>query len=262
MRCGYYNGRMHLSELDHELRSILAIDAMHGQDPSLNGLQVSRQNQEITRVACAVDACLETFRRAAAWNADMLFVHHGLFWGKESSVTGGHYDRLRFLFEHDLALYAAHLPLDMHPQLGNNAQMAAELGLEEVTPFGNYHGTDIGVAGTLPEPAGVDTVCERLLGGADEALSVLPFGTEQVRSVAVVSGGAPRLIGEAIERGIDLYVTGDASHTVYHEALEAGINVVFGGHYLTEVWGVRAVGRRLSRDFGLETTFLDVPTGL
>jgi dinuclear metal center YbgI/SA1388 family protein len=262
MHLAHYNGRMQLRELDQALRSILAIDTMRGSDPSINGFQVERRTQEVSRVACAVDACMESFRRAVEWKADVLFVHHGLFWGHESPITGSHGERIRFLIENDLALYAAHLPLDMHPQLGNNAQMARALALEGVRPFGNYHGTNIGVSGRLPEPATVGSVCETLFGGRGEALSVLPFGPEQVETVAVVSGGAPKLLGEAIRKGIDLFITGDASHTVYHEALEAGTNVVFGGHYLTEVWGVRAVGSYLAAEFGLETTFLDVPTGL
>ncbi|MFO8063827.1 MAG: Nif3-like dinuclear metal center hexameric protein [Spirochaetota bacterium] len=253
---------MQLLELDRHIRDTLAIDLMRGSDPSINGLQVERRNTDVSRVACAVDACMETFRRAADWNADMLCVHHGLFWGHESPITGSHYERIRFLVEHDMALYAAHLPLDFHPTLGNNAQMASALGLTGVTPFGNYHGTTIGVQGRLEEPLDVGAICDRLFGGRREALSILPFGVETVETVAIVSGGAPRLLEQAVSRGLDLFITGDASHTVYHQALESGINVVFGGHYLTEVWGVRALGSHLAAELGLETTFIDVPTGL
>ncbi|MFP4373561.1 MAG: Nif3-like dinuclear metal center hexameric protein [Spirochaetaceae bacterium] len=253
---------MQLSDLDRYLRSTLSIDAMRGEDPSLNGIQVQRRETRVSRVAVAVDACMESFRRATEWGADVLFVHHGLFWGHESAVAGAHYERIRFLIEQDLALYAAHLPLDMHPSLGNNARMARQLGLQQVRPFGSYHGSPIGVSGVLPEPADVGAVCDSLFGGRQEVLSVLPFGPEKVRSVACVSGGAPRLVSEAIAKKIDLYVTGDASHTIYHEALEAGTNVIFGGHYNTEVWGVKAVAELLSAELGLETTFVDVPTGL
>ncbi|NBF40162.1 MAG: Nif3-like dinuclear metal center hexameric protein [Spirochaetes bacterium] len=253
---------MQLNDLDRFLRSKLAIDAMRGEDPSINGIQVQRREPEISRVAVAVDACLESFRRAAEWGAELLFVHHGLFWGHESPLTGAHYERIRYLMERDLGLYAAHLPLDMHPSLGNNARMASEIGLQQVRPFGSYHGTTIGVTGMLPEPADVGSVCDSLFGGRQEALSVLPFGPEKIESVALVSGGAPRLVSEAIAKEVDLYVTGDASHTIYHEALESETNVVFGGHYNTEVWGVRAVGELLAAELGLETTFVDVPTGL
>lgn len=262
MRLGDYNSGMQLSELDRRLREILAIDTMRGSDPSINGLQVERRNTDVCRVACAVDACMESFRRAADWNADMLCVHHGLFWGHESPVTGSHYERIRFLIDEDIALYAAHLPLDFHPTLGNNARMASALGLVGVRPFGNYHGTTIGVQGRLEEALEVNSICDRLFGGSRETLSVLPFGPEKVETVAIVSGGAPRLLEEAISRGIDLFITGDASHTVYHQALESATNVVFGGHYLTEIWGVKALGARLADEFGLEITFIDVPTGL
>lgn len=241
---------------------MLAIDAMQGDDPSINGIQVQRRNPEIARVGLAVDACQESFRRAAEESCDMLFVHHGIFWGRESAITGTHYERIRLLIEHDLALYAAHLPLDLHPRFGNNARMARALGLEQVRPFGSYHGTAIGVEGHVAAPARLDDICTTLFGGPEHALSVLPVGPQRIESVAVVSGGAPRLVSEAIAKGIDLYITGDASHTIYHEALEAGINVIFGGHYQTEVWGVRAVGEYLADELGLETTFIDVPTGL
>lgn len=262
MHFGHYNGGMLLRDLDRSMRSMLSIDAMHGDDPSKNGIQVERRDGEVSRVAVAVDASMETFRRAAEWGAHVLLVHHGLFWGHETTITGGHYERIRFLIEQDIALYAVHLPLDMHPELGNNAQMARALALGEVRPFGTYHGVTIGVAGRVAEPTDVGTLCDTLFGSRSDVLSILPFGPETVETVALVSGGAPKLVGEAIAKGIDLYITGDASHTIYHQALEGGINVVFGGHYLTEVWGVRALAARLEADLDLETTFVDVPTGL
>lgn len=262
MHFGHYNGRMHLRDLDRHIRSMLSIDAMRGDDPSKNGIQVQRREADVTRVAVSVDASMETFRRAAEWGAHLLLVHHGLFWGHETPITGSHYERIRYLIENDMALYAVHLPLDMHPELGNNAQMARALGLLEVTPFGSYHGSTIGVAGRMPEPADVGTVCDMLFGSRSDVLSILPFGPRRVETVAVVSGGAPKLVSEAIAKNIDLFITGDASHTIYHEALEGGTNIVFGGHYLTEVWGVRALGARLEAELDLETTFVDVPTGL
>ncbi|MFP4705195.1 MAG: Nif3-like dinuclear metal center hexameric protein, partial [Spirochaetaceae bacterium] len=253
---------MNVRDLDGYFRSLLAIDAMREKDVSVNGLQVGRRTEQVERVAFAVDACMETFLRASEWEADMLCVHHGLFWGHEATITGRHYERIRHLIEADLALYAIHLPLDFHPTLGNNAQMAKALELQGVEPFGSYHGTKIGVLGHLPEPLDVGSVCDRLFGDPAEALSVLPFGVEEVRTVALVSGGAPKLVAEAIGRGVDLFITGDASHTVYHDALEAGINVVSGGHYRTETWGVQALADRLAEDTGMLTTFIDVPTGL
>ena len=231
-------------------------------DPALNGLQVGRVGTEVTRIAFAVDACLETFQRAVDWGAELLFVHHGLFWGRPLALTGTHLARVRLLLEHDLALYAMHLPLDCHPTLGNNAGMARALDLRERTPFGEYRGAMIGLRGSLPEPGPLADVADTLFGGERNCLAVLPFGRERIERVALVSGGGNRDLDAAIAAGVDLFVTGDAAHENYHAALEAGINVVSGGHYLSEVYGVRAVAERLARDTGVATTLIDVPTGL
>ena len=253
---------MRMVELDRWLRDQMNIDAMASVDNSLNGIQVERHNPEVSCVAFAVDACMETFQRAVEQKADVLFVHHGLFWGKEATITGTHYERIRFLIEHDLALYAAHLPLDMNPEFGNNAGMAAALGLEQVRPFGWYKGHQIGFAGRLPSPQSMEQICATLFGGTEAPLSMLPFGPREIQSVGLVSGGAPYEVEQAISEGLDCYITGDAQHTVYHRALEEKINVIFGGHYLTETWGVRLLSLRLAEAMGVRTVFIDVPTGL
>ena len=231
-------------------------------DSALNGLQVGRVGTEVTRIAFAVDACLETFQRAVDWGAELLFVHHGVFWGRPLALTGTHLARVRLLLAHDLALYAMHLPLDCHPTLGNNAGMAAVLDLRERAPFGEFRGVMVGLQGRLPEPRPLAQVTDALFGGQRNCLAVLPFGPDQVERVALVSGGGTRDLEAAIAAGVDLFVTGDAAHETYHAALEAGINVVSGGHYLSEVYGVRAVAERLARDTGVATTLIDVPTGL
>ena len=254
--------RMQLVELDAWFRDIMRIADLEGIDPSLNGIQVTRRNSEVSRIAFAVDACVETFHRAVEQGADMLLVHHGIFWGRESRLTGAHYQRIRYLVENDLALYAVHLPLDMHPEFGNNAGMAAALRLREVRPFGTFKGQQIGCTGLLPEAQSIEEIAQTLFGGTDQTLGVLPFGPRQIRSVGLVSGGAPLEVEEAISEHLDLYVTGDAAHQVYHRAMETGINVIFGGHYLTETWGVRLLSERVARESDMETLFIDVPTGL
>ena len=231
-------------------------------DPALNGLQVGRTGASVARIAFAVDACQETMQRAADWDADLLFVHHGLFWGRPLALTGTHLERVRLLLEHDLALYALHLPLDCHPTLGNNAGLADALDLRERAPFGEYRGVSIGIQGRLPEPLPLGAVADRLFGGEHNCLAVLPFGPQRIDRVALVSGGGTRDLDSAIAAGADLFVTGDASHENYHAALEAGIHVVSGGHYLSEVFGVRSVARRLAGDLGVDTTLIDVATGL
>ena len=253
---------MTLTELDTLLSSTLNHAAWVSRDKSLNGLQVGRSQPEIGRVAFSVDACLQSFERAAAAGADVLVVHHGLFWGSPLAVTGDHRRRLQFLFDHDLALWASHLPLDAHPALGNNAGLAQALGLTDVTPFGDYRGAKIGVRGTLPSPQPLDWFCERLFHGRENVLQVLPFGKKAVRTVGLVSGGAPHDVHEAIAEGLDLFITGDADHTIHHTALEAGINVISGGHYATETWGVRLLAAHVQKQTALSTVFLDLPTGL
>jgi len=252
---------MKLTELDAWLSEYLALSGVGEADVALNGIQVARRGEEVAKVAFAVDACMESVRRAADWGADMLFVHHGLFWGKPERLAGGLYERIRALLEADICLWAAHLPLDMHPESGNNAGLARLLGLLDTAPFGKYHGLAIGIRGTLPRPMDIAEVASLLAEGRPDQLRMLPFGPRQVRTVGIVSGGAPDLAREAIRERLDLFVTGDASHEIYHDCLEGGIHVIFGGHYRTETVGVRLLADRLGV-MGLSTRFLDVPTGL
>jgi dinuclear metal center YbgI/SA1388 family protein len=254
---------MLLGDLDAYFRSFLRIDDVVRVDPSLNGVQLGKRDQDIRACACAVDASLETFRRAQRDGADMLFVHHGIFFGDQSPVTGNQYDRIRFLMNHDMALYACHLPLDMHMEYGNNAVMAARLGLKNVEPFGQFKGGfEIGVRGTLPEPKSLDAVIRTLFTTPDDTLAVLRFGPEEVSRIALVSGGGPKMVHEAIDKGMDLFITGDASHDIYHACMEAGINTLFAGHYASETWGVHAIAQKLWSETDLDAWFVDVPTGL
>ncbi len=248
-------------DLDRYFRTFLEIDAFASCDSSLNGLQAENDG-EIGKVAFAVDACLETFERAVACGANFLFVHHGLFWGKPIAFTGVHRRRVEFLLGHGLALYAAHLPLDQHPQLGNNAALAEMLGIAEPKPFGEYHGKMIGWMGALAEPLTIEQAAKRIEFLGRPAPTVLPFGTRENKTCAVVSGGAAYEALQAIEAGVDLYVSGEANHGMYHHALEGKLNMIAGGHYSTEVWGVRRVMAKLAADTGIETEFIDAPTGL
>ncbi len=251
-----------LEDLDRLLRELLRIPDFDRVDNSLNGLQVGRPEREIGCIAFAVDASMESFHRAVSANADMLFVHHGLFWGSPVTLTGKLYSRIRYLVENDLALYAVHLPLDAHPELGNNAGIARILDLESIEPFGEYHGAKIGFKGILPKNLSLEQIEAKLLGSRDAGLGTLPFGPEEIGSVGIVSGGDPSAVHQAIQEGLDLFITGDASHTIYHDAMESGINVLFGGHYRTEIWGISEVSRYLREAEGLETLIIDVPTGL
>lgn len=253
---------MDIAEFDRWARALLDISRFAQIDDSLNGLQVGRSAGAINTVAFAVDACAETIRRSRDGGAQVLFVHHGLFWGKPVPIKGAMLGRIASLVSADMALYACHLPLDAHTELGNNAVLAALLGLADIEPFGEYHGIAIGCKGRLPVPLSVDEAIHRIMPSGDVPRLVLPFGPATVSSVAVVSGGAPFEALQAIAQGVDLYITGEPSHSIYHEVAEAGLNFVAAGHYATEVHGVKAVARRVERDLGLKTFFIEYPTGL
>ncbi len=253
---------MNIAGFDAWCRALLQIDALKGLDDSLNGIQVGRSPGELGTVAFAVDACMESFRRAADAGAQMLFVHHGMFWGSPARLEGLMLERVRFLIEHDLGLYACHLPLDMHPEVGNNAVLADLLSLKDRQPFGLYHGVAIGVSGRLEEALPVREVLRRILPDNSQPRNLILSGADKVSTVAIVSGGAPMEALQAIGRNIDLYITGEPSHSVYHHAVEGGLNFVAAGHYATEVWGVKAVAAKLEKETGIRTLFIDLPTGL
>lgn len=255
---------MTLHQLDDYFRSFLNMEHYRG-DPSLNGIQVENsqpEGKEIRKVAFAVDACQETISRAAAVGADLLFVHHGFFWGQCQTITGAHYQRIRQLLEKDMALYACHIPLDANELVGNNYGLARRLELQDLRPFGDWHGMTIGVGGTFLAPATLDSLVQRLFPGGERPLHLLPFGKKEISTVAIVSGGAARELSQAIEQGYDAFVTGEIGHEQYHQAMEAGINVVAGGHYQTETVGVSLVMEKLARETGIDIVFIQVPTGL
>jgi dinuclear metal center YbgI/SA1388 family protein len=231
------------------------------EDSSNNGLQVEGA-ADVSSLAFAVDASLAAFVKAMEAGVQMLIVHHGLFWGKPLLVTGIHRQRLRQLFDAELSLYAVHLPLDVHEGIGHNATLARWLGLEATSSFGTYKGSYIGIAGHLPTALPlrqfVDLVEKRL---GEPPIKVWPFGVETVRRVGIASGGAAFLVDQAAEVGVDVYLTGEMDHNAYHRAQELGLNVVYGGHYATETAGLKALADHLALRFGLDTVFLDLPTG-
>jgi dinuclear metal center YbgI/SA1388 family protein len=253
---------MQTARLDAFFRSLLDLEGFSGIDSSLNGIQVDNDGSDVTRIAFAVDASLESFERTAKAGAGLLFVHHGLFWGSPLRIDGNLRRRVKFLLDHNISLYAVHLPLDQHPVLGNNAGLAELLGLKDIEPFGLYHGRKIGYKGILAEPLSVEKAAEKIGFMGRPPLGVYPFGKDTNRTAAVVSGGAADEALQAIEEGVDLYITGEASHSVYHEALEGRLNMIAGGHYSTEVWGVRRVMERCAAELDLDTEFMDIPTGL
>lgn len=257
-----YNTTMKLEQLNAYLYKRLNLEQFVASDSSLNGLQFGSPNKEIKKVACAVDASLSTFEKAAELKADALFVHHGLFWGKPIAIVDFHYKRIEALFKNDIALIAAHLPLDAHAELGNNITMAKLLNLTDIEPFGLHGGQYIGFKGNYEQGYSVDEIAQLLSLNDSTGLKTLPFGKQEIKSVGIVSGGAAFDVLEAIDDNLDAYVTGECSHTVFPYCQEAKINMICGGHYATEVFGVKMVCQDLKDNLGLEAVFIDNPTSL
>ncbi|UPM43496.1 Nif3-like dinuclear metal center hexameric protein [Halocatena salina] len=252
---------MELRELCDRLDEHLRIDAFADIDASANGLQVGPQRAEIDHVALAVDAAVATVEEAAALDADLLLVHHGVSWGGFERVTDRKYERIAPLIENDIALYAAHLPLDGHQQLGNAAGVADRLDLRDRAPFGSVGPERIGQRGRLPEPMTTEEVTDRLTTLENERVQTLPFGPEPIERVAIVTGSGVDWIDEASDVGVDALITGEGKQQAYHEAKESALTVFLAGHYATETFGVRALGSLLDR-WRIETSFIDHPTGL
>jgi dinuclear metal center YbgI/SA1388 family protein len=230
-------------------------------DISLNGLQVEGKD-EVNQIAVAVDGAQATFDDAVAAGVDMLIVHHGLFWGKPLAVRGHVKKRIQTLLDAGISLYAAHIPLDAHPEVGNNAVLARELGMVDLEPFGSWQGLKIGFKGRFPRGTRLHDVADKLGQLTGMQSLVHQGGGDLVNSGGIVSGAAAWSIVEADEEGLDVFITGEPKHEVFHEAFERRINVVYAGHYDTETFGVKALAARLQDEFGLPWTFFDRPTGL
>jgi conserved hypothetical protein TIGR00486 len=262
---------MHLSTLCDRLDEELHTAAYASVDASANGLQVGRPGPgvspgvggEVDHVALAVDAAVATAERAAEVDADLLVTHHGLVWGGLDRVTGRQHRRIAAFLERDLPLYVSHLPLDGHPELGNAAGVADLLDVVDREPFVDGE-TPVGLCGRLAEPRSAETLRAELadaLDTGDGRVRALSFGPERVSEVAVVTGSGTDFLDDAVAAGADALVTGEGKGKAYHEAREAGVDVVLGGHYATETLGVRRLGA-LCSEWGLETTVIEHPTGL
>jgi dinuclear metal center YbgI/SA1388 family protein len=238
---------------------LLRTAGVQDYERAANGLQVENRGA-VTRIAATVDASLATVRLAAAAGADLLLVHHGLFWTPAHPWTGHRHKLLRCLLDHNLAVYSSHLPLDAHPRLGNNARLCAALGLTKLRPFFLSHGQTIGFQAAA-DISRADLI-RRLRRATGTEPRVIPAGPKHCRRIGVVSGGAGEELKQAAEEGVDTYITGEGPHWTYSVAEELGINVLYGGHYATETFGVKALAAHLSRRFKVPWVFLDHPTGL
>lgn len=255
---------MDCQEVCDRLDDLLETAAYADVDASANGLQVGEPTGELEHVAFAVDAAVETIEMAQDVDADLLVVHHGLSWGGIDRITGIEYQRIAGLIEAELPLYVSHLPLDGHQELGNAAGIADLLDLQERRPFATMGEVMVGQRGyteaslTIEELA--DTL-ERRLDTGDQPVRALHFGPEAISEVAIVTGSGADWIREATDVGADVLITGEGKQQAYHEARELDLSVVLAGHYATETLGLQALADHVNQ-WGIETTFLECPTGL
>jgi dinuclear metal center YbgI/SA1388 family protein len=238
---------------------LLRTDSFQDWEGAANGLQVENRGT-VTRLAAAVDASTATVQLARAAGADLLLVHHGLFWSPSHPWTGKRYEQLRLLLENNLAVYSSHLPLDVHPRLGNNAQLCHALGLTNLVPFFLFKGQRVGFKARTSIPRLELAKALRRVVGAEPRL--LPGGPALCRRIGVVTGGGGADLKVAAGEGVDSFITGEGPHWTYAVAEELGLNVFYAGHYATETLGVKALADHLGRKFGLPWVFLDHPTGL
>ena len=229
-------------------------------DYSPNGLQVTG-SRDVATVATGVSAHAELFERAVEVGAELVVVHHGLFWeGDARTVDERLKRRLKLLFDNDVALAAYHLPLDAHPEVGNNALIAAALGCTDQEPFGSHRGRHLGVQGRFADGGiGAAELLERLRQLTGREPLFFDAGRAQVRTVGIVSGAAAGHFEEAIAAGLDAFITGEPAERVMAQAYEAGVHFIAAGHYATETFGVRRLGEILEQRFGVRHVFLDVP---
>lgn len=248
-----------LSQLTAWLDQYLDINAF--PDPSLNGLQIEGESV-VRRIAASVDSSLRSIEDAISSGADLMLVHHGLFWGKPLALTGPHKRRVKTALDAGLSLYAAHIPLDAHREVGNNAMIAKALTLQDLEPFGDWAGQGIGLAGTLALPSGLQQFADKVQKLTGEICLVHGGGPTEVRRLGIVTGEGSDAIPEAAARGLDTLLTGEPAHKHFHDAFEYGVNVIYAGHYDTETFGVRALAAKIEEEFGIPWQFLHLPTGL
>ena len=249
-----------LNDIVSLLDTTLRIAEIHDAPVALNGLQVEN-NGCVTKVALAVDGSQRTIDDAIAAGADLLILHHGIFWSGLRPLTGWWKAKVQTALNANLAIYAAHLPLDLHPELGNNAGIARGLGLADITPEIDYHGTTIGLAGTYHGTVGQLRDAYAALTGA-QVTGVIHNPSAPAGRVVVCSGGAGEEIYQVQEKGYSTYLTGEENHWVSNAARDMGVNMLFAGHYATETFGVKSLGALLQQKFGLPTVFIDNPTGM
>ena len=248
-----------LSEIVTYIDRFLRVRDVGDWDNALNGLQIENSGR-VTRIGAAVDVSTRVLREATNKNVDLLIVHHGLFWPGLQPIRGALRRQLRLAFENDIALYGAHLPLDIHPKVGNNAQLAAALGLKSAQPFLEEKGQPVGLKIRMSLPS--SELVRKLRTAVNGSVKVFDFGPKQTRAIGIVTGAAGSEIYRVADERIDTFITGEAPHWAAVATEELGVNLLLGGHYATEVFGVKALAAHLSKRFRVPWEFIDCPTGL
>lgn len=248
-----------LSDISDFIDALLNIENVADSPNALNGLQLANEGH-VGKIGAAVDAGEPTLRLAIAEGVDLLIVHHGLFWSGLQPLTGAAYRKVSMAMRANMAVYSAHLPLDVHPEFGNNVLLAKALDLGATEPFFHKEGQWLGLRAEVSLPL------EKLVAGMEKAVGgtvkVYRGGPEQVASVGIVTGGAGGEIHKAAMEGVDTFITGEAPHWAAIAAEELGVNMLLGGHYATETFGVKALAAHVAGKLGLPWQFIDYPTGL
>jgi dinuclear metal center YbgI/SA1388 family protein len=248
-----------LADIVRYTDEFLRIGEIGDWDNALNGLQIENSGR-ITKIGATVDASMRSLTRAATEDVDLLIVHHGLFWAGLKPVSGALRRQLKIAFENDIAVYSAHLPLDLHPKVGNNAQLARALGLRSTMPFFEEKGQLVGVRARASIPR--RELLQRLEKSLGAPIKAFNFGSPKTKMIGIITGAAGGEIHRIAEEKIDTFITGEAPHWAAVAAEELGINLILGGHYATETFGVKALARHLSKRFRLPWKFIDCPTGM
>ena len=249
---------MNLFTLISDLDELLETEAVSDYCP--NGLQVEGHH-DIRKVVTGVSASQALFRRAISLDAGLILVHHGILWNgpEPPRITGAFRERVKLLLKHDISLAAYHLPLDRHMVLGNAAQLANRLGLEQLEPFGEHRGVSIGVCGVFPEAVSAGELVEAVATACHRKPQLFKGGTGSIASVGIITGAAQREYHQAVAAGLDAYITGEATEWVQEQAAEDGVHYIAAGHAATERFGVIALGRWLAEERGLDVEFVDIP---
>jgi dinuclear metal center YbgI/SA1388 family protein len=248
-----------LSDIVSYIDDFLRLREVGDWDNALNGLQIENSGR-VRRIGTAVDISTRALTEAAKQNVDLLIVHHGLFWPGLQPIRGALRRQLRLAFEKDIALYSAHLPLDVHPKIGNNAQLVAALGLKSAQPFLEEKGQPVGLKIRASVPR--SELVRKLQKALNGPVRVFGCGPKQARTIGIVTGAAGSEIYRVTEENIDTFITGEAPHWAAVAAEELGMNLLLAGHYATEVFGVKALATHLSQRFRVPWEFIDCPTGL